>query len=292
MTDYFDARLIADALGGEIVGPNQVRAPGPGHSKKDRSLSLKIEPSAPYGLLIHSFSGDDFQTCLSYIQSALGISCNAEAFASVLEGPTHRYSSTDAALRLWNEAEDARGTLTERYLRSRGLSLMEEARSAIRFHPKCPFGPRTIRPCIVALYRDISSDEPKALLRTALDPDGSKIDRKVIGPKRGCAIKLSGLVDVSQGLTIGEGVETTIGGIAKGFGPAWAVGDAGEMARFPVLPGIKSLTILVDNDASGTGNAAAIECTHRWVSAGVPVKRVIPTELGADMADVAARAVS
>jgi putative DNA primase/helicase len=145
---------------------------------------------------------------------------------------------------------------------------------------------------MVALYRDISSDEPKALLRTALSPEGSKIGRMVIGPKSVCAIKLSGKADVSQGLTIGEGVETTIGGIAEGFGPAWAVGDAGEMARFPVLPGIKSLTILVDNDESGTGDAAAIECAQRWFSAGVPVKRVIPTELGADMADVAARAVS
>jgi putative DNA primase/helicase len=133
MTHLFDARLIADALGGEIVGPNQVRVPGPGHSKKDRSLSVKIEPNAPHGMLIHSFSGDDFQTCLSYIQSTLGISCSGEASAP--EDQTHNYTSIDAALRLWNEAEDARGTLTERYLQSRGLSLMEEARSAIRFHP-------------------------------------------------------------------------------------------------------------------------------------------------------------
>jgi hypothetical protein len=40
---------IAHALGGEVRG-NQVLAPGPGHSSKDRSLSIKLDPNAPGGI--------------------------------------------------------------------------------------------------------------------------------------------------------------------------------------------------------------------------------------------------
>lgn len=71
-----------------------------------------------------------------------------------------------------------------------------------------------------------------------------------------------------------------------GFRPAWALGDAGEVARFPVLSAIGTLTILVDRDASGTGQASALECSRRWTSAGREVFRVIPTAIGTDMADV------
>jgi hypothetical protein len=38
-----------------------------------------------------------------------------------------------------------------------------------------------------------------------------------------------------------------------GFVPAWALGDAGELARLPVLAGIESLTVAVDNDESRRG---------------------------------------
>lgn len=45
-----DARAIARALGGEVAG-QQVLAPGPGHSRLDRSLSIRIEPGAPAGFI-------------------------------------------------------------------------------------------------------------------------------------------------------------------------------------------------------------------------------------------------
>ena len=59
-------------------------------------------------------------------------------------------------------------------------------------------------------------------------------------------------------------------------------------ARFPVLPNVKFLRILVDNDESGTGQKSAEECSQRWTAAGVEVQRVVPAQLGADMADVVA----
>jgi hypothetical protein len=44
-----DPRAVARALVGEVAGHNTVLAPGPGHSARDRSLSIKLDPTAPDG---------------------------------------------------------------------------------------------------------------------------------------------------------------------------------------------------------------------------------------------------
>jgi hypothetical protein len=53
---------IAKALGGEISGSN-VKAPGPGHSSGDRSLTVTLNASAPGGFLVYSHAGDDDIKC-------------------------------------------------------------------------------------------------------------------------------------------------------------------------------------------------------------------------------------
>jgi hypothetical protein len=65
-------RDIACVLGGEVSG-DQVLAPGPGHSRKDRSLSVKLSPDAPDGFIVHSFSGDDPIACKDYVRQRLGL---------------------------------------------------------------------------------------------------------------------------------------------------------------------------------------------------------------------------
>jgi hypothetical protein len=96
--------------------------------------------------------------------------------------------------------------------------------------------------------------------------------------------------DVTYGLTIGEGLETTLAGMAEGFKPAWVVGLGGIM-KFPVLAGVDCLTILVDNDnpdrnGRRAGPEAAAECSERWTAAGREVRRIMPRALGTDMADL------
>ena len=63
---------IARTLGGEISG-DQVRCPGPGHSPVDRSLSVRLVPGAPDGILVHSFAGDDWRLCRDYVRQKLGL---------------------------------------------------------------------------------------------------------------------------------------------------------------------------------------------------------------------------
>ena len=132
--------------------------------------------------------------------------------------------------------------------------------------------------------------------RTARDPShridiGRRQDRPHgARSKDGAAVKLSPDDAVTMGLTIAEGVETALSGIQLGWRPAWSVGDAAGIAKFPVLPGVEALTILVDNDESGTGQRRAIECSDRWTKAGREVLRVIPRRSGDDLNDMVCRA--
>jgi phage/plasmid primase-like uncharacterized protein len=196
------------------------------------------------------------------------------------------------ALKLWYEAGPL-SRLALDYFRSRGIPELPlpGTHDVLRFHSRCPFGTER-HPCIIALLRNIVTNVPQAIHRTALTPDGKKLARKALGPKAGTAIKLWPDEDVTAGLVIGEGLETTLSAAAQVehrgtlLRPAWAAVDAGNMAEFPVLPGVESLTVLVDNDESGRGQEAARECARRWLKARREAILLTPHNLGADFNDL------
>jgi len=64
-------KSIAHILGGELRG-DQVLAPGPGHSREDRSLSITISDSGD-DVVVHSFAHDDPITCKDYVREKCGI---------------------------------------------------------------------------------------------------------------------------------------------------------------------------------------------------------------------------
>jgi hypothetical protein len=68
----FDLYRLAAVLGGEVSG-DQVLAPGPNHSKADRSLAVKIDGAAPDGFLVHSFANDDAIACKRYVREKCGL---------------------------------------------------------------------------------------------------------------------------------------------------------------------------------------------------------------------------
>ena len=91
---------------------------------------------------------------------------------------------------LWQEAAPITATVAARYLATRRISLQVDDRdgSVLRFHPSCPFD-ATRHPCLLALMRDVRTNEPRAIQRTALTQTGGKIGRLTLGPKTGAAIK-------------------------------------------------------------------------------------------------------
>jgi putative DNA primase/helicase len=122
----------------------------------------------------------------------------------------------EQALGIWCEARPLTATLAETYLRSRCIEVPGEALDALRFHPRCPWWVGT-RLAMVALIRDIITDEPIGIHRTALTADGRKLDRpKLLGPTAGGAIKLSGDYVVGE-VTIAEGIETALSAAQLNF---------------------------------------------------------------------------
>jgi putative DNA primase/helicase len=291
-------RHIAHALGGEVSG-RQVLAPGPGHSPHDRSLAVRPAPNASDGLLIYSHSGDDWRACRDHVLSRLGITHDRAPKVTekywLPEADEPRKGRIERAVTLWHQATEPRGTVVERYLASRGLALAPElALRVIRFHPACPWrvdGEYVRVAAMLAVMRDIHTNEITAVQRTALNETGAKMGRMTLGRKTGAAIKLSADEEVTMGLVIGEGLETVFSAMRLSFNPAWAVGDASNVRLFPILSGIGSLTIIVDNDENGVGQRAALECSNRWTGAGREVFRIVPNRCGEDINDVVKRIV-
>jgi Toprim domain len=181
---------------------------------------------------------------------------------------------TRQAMGVWNAATPFRGSLAETYLHeTRGigdwLDTFAFLDQVFRFNPDCQFGDERL-PCLVALVRDIKTDNPVAVHRTALTKDAQKIDRRSLGPVAGGAIKISPDFEVHSGLLIAEGIETVLSASKIfQFKPAWSVVDAGNLKKFPVLSGVECVTIAVDNDPAG--KEAAAECTRRLLDAGTEV---------------------
>jgi hypothetical protein len=82
---------------------------------------------------------------------------------------------TASALQLWDERQPFVGSRAETYLRvTRKLGDWLDAfdlDESLGFHPSCPFSGERL-PCILALVRDIKTDAPIAIHRTALTTDG------------------------------------------------------------------------------------------------------------------------
>jgi putative DNA primase/helicase len=292
-----DARAAAKLLGGEVSGRNSVSCPGPGnHSRRDRSLSVRFDPAAPEGFLVHSHAGDDPLECRDHVRGHLGLDPNGWRTQSRSRRPqeprarpapatttrkeikaatTAGSSTTAAALALWDASTDPRPTPVGLYLECRGLKLEDDvAGDVLRWS--------SIAECMIALFRSIETDEPRAISRTFLSPDGRKLGRKFLGPVGGCAIKLDADDAVLGGLHVSEGIETAQAARQLGLRPTWALGSAGAITSFPILSGVEALTLLAENDEASAH--AAERCAARWHAAGreVLVNRSL---VGKDLAD-------
>jgi putative DNA primase/helicase len=290
------AEFLVRALGGRRVGLAWM-ARCPGHA--DRRPSLSVRDREDGKVLVRCHAGcDQMQVIAALRLRGLWDETNILSKLPSASFCTHSAKGESALNRrraqaLWHESMPIAATIAEKYLAKRGVfhASIRTDPSILRFHPSCPYGGSRY-PCLLALMTDVRTNEPRAILRTALSEAGDKLGRMALGPKSGAAIKLTADPDVTVGLAVGEGLETVLSAMRLGFSPAWALGDAGSLRRFPVLSGIECLTIIVDNDESGTGQRAALECSSRWTSAGREVFRIIPDRCGDDMNDVVARAVA
>jgi putative DNA primase/helicase len=292
-------RSMAAALGGEVMKGKRglyVLCPGPGHSAKDRSLSVAPSATDPDGFVCFSHANDAWQDCRDHIRARIGGRPSEYRETAKRQAKRQEASSDNStkARRLWGEAVEPRGTLAERYLNEqRRLDLPDDvAGRVVRFHGACPWriDENTVerRPAMLTAFRALDGDGLVAVHRTALTDRGEKIDRRMLGPVAGAAIKIDADENVEQGLTVGEGFETCLAARGLGFRPVWALGSAGAIGEFPVLSGIDALTILGESDKKGTNEANALACARRWQTAGHEAEIVFPT-IDGDMNDLVQR---
>ncbi len=271
-------RNIARILGGDVVSGRYVLCPGPGHSRKDRSLKVTFRADGSF--TVTSFTGDDWRECKDYVRERLALpndwhrqpANDDRPVICLREREDDEPARIRSALQRWEHSGTIAGTLAEKYLASRGLSYSGDA---LRF--------RGNDRSMVALITDAITAEPCGVHVTFLDRDGRKLDRKMYGRARGAVVRLSADEDVHYGLAIAEGIETAL---AAPLRPVWACLSAGTMAAFPALKVVEALTIFADNDASGTGIKAAQACAERWHAAGREATIHIPTETGVDFAAI------
>jgi hypothetical protein len=172
--------------------------------------------------------------------------------------------------------------------KTRGIDLAAlpaNINAVLRFHARCPFGPGTRHPCLLALLRDAATDAIAGIQRIALTPDAHKIERRMLG--RTGAAKLW---PVRDQLVVGEGIETVLAAATRipyrgaALQPAWSMISSYALGRLPVIPGVERLIILVDHDEAGL--TASGTCMDRWIRAGRSVVRLKPKRAGADFNDL------
>src|SRR5262249_51161981 len=144
---------------------------------------------------------------------------------------------------------------------------------------------------MVALLRDVWTNEPVGLHRTTIDRAAGKMaPPRALGKFSGAAVKLW-RAPVDGRLTIGEGVETTLSAveIKPERPPAWAVGTAMNIGGFPVLDGIKELHVLADRDSVKSGRVGqknAWCCADKYDAFGIPAETHTPKRPYKDFNDI------
>lgn len=265
---------FAARLEGDVAGRDGVLCPGPGHSRRDRSLSVRFDSTVPDGFIVHSFAGDDPISCRDHVRRCLGLpgfeaghrsqrtSARSARFAAGSASANH-----DKARWLWQASVPLNNTGGETYLRKTrciGCPLPP----TMRFLP--PRGGHP--PAIVSAYAVPQEDEPgvldmhgvdvRAVHLTRLTADcTSRTGKITLASPGGMPIVVAPWTD-SLGLVICEGIEDALSAHEATGLPAWAAGSAPKLPKLaPAVPGwADCVTIIEDPDSAGrtgTGKLAA-----------------------------------
>jgi putative DNA primase/helicase len=286
---FVDLQSLRAALGGDIVGRNQILCPGPGHRPQDRSLSIKLTGSG--GFVCHSFAGDPWRDCRDYVREKLGLPRWREDKPPYSPRPIPRPEpqidsrrNIERARRIWDEGLGPRVAPVLDYLKSRALNMPEElCGNPLRFHPRGIW--RTAEridfiPCLIACFRNIATDEVTAVTRIRLDEPERwpRVERKMLGDVRDAAIKLDPITE--RRLCVAEGLESALAARQLGFSPVWALGSARRMMP---INGVDELIILGEHDDAN--RKAADDCFELWEARGKKVMLALPAIGNGDFND-------
>jgi hypothetical protein len=254
----------------------------PVHNDQHASLSLK---DTPRGLVVKCFAG-----CKpTEIKDAIIALRTAGAF-SLIRPPGQRAESLNidllqTAARIWHASQLIAGTLAERYLRNRRITILPDT---LRFHPALYHKEsNTCAPAMVAVVQN-AAGEKVGVHRTWLTEDGSgKASllpvRKTLGSTSGNAVHL-GRPSKVETLIVGEGVESVLSAIELNFLCGWAALSAPGLKDILLPAPVRYVLIAADHDAAGL--QAAYRLRVRLKAEGRQVDIICPPTRGTDFNDL------
>ena len=280
-----DLSALVRSHGGRVSdGGRRWVGPGPGHSRRDVSLSAHLTDEGR--LLIHSFAGDPFADCAAFLGIERGgaekLDQGARERLKRQREADARHRQADALAfceRVWRGCRPIEGTIAARYLEARAIGWTP---ADLAFHPNAPRGysSHATAPAMVALVRSVTG-APKAIQNTFLAPDGrARTGRATFGGLVGGAVRLAPPGPV---LAVAEGLETAasfneLEGVAT-----WATLGTANLEAFTPPAGVSRLIIAADGDAAGLRAARALaERARRRCDVTIS-----PAPVGADWNDVA-----
>jgi putative DNA primase/helicase len=196
---------------------------------------------------------------------------------------TNQRELAAAARRIWTEARLADGTLVDRYLRGRGLTL--ELPLTLRFHPELKHPSGMWIPAMVASVVDVDGILI-GVQRTFLDPNRAakaqvEPARMSLGPCAGGAVRLA---EAEDHLILAEGIETGLAVLQATGRPTWATLGTSGLRRVELPSKIREVTIAADSDSAGL--EAACHLARRLKREGRTVRIAKPDRDDSDMNDL------
>jgi putative DNA primase/helicase len=291
-----DASEIAKALGGAHTSGAWWRCRCPVHGSRGPTLALRVGDRG--GLAIKCFGGCSSREVYAQLRR-LGLltRVDIDEFNPPPDAASPRRVGAEAADRVrrianaldlfCNDSRSAKGSLVERYLRSRGLGLELPAtiRASLSWLRHSESG--EMRPAMVALIEHVLHGRIGVHL-TYLAADGSRKatlepDRRFLGPVGGGAVRLA---PATETLMVGEGIETCLAAMQAAAKPAWAAVSTSGLKALVLPPIVRTVIILVDNDVNCAGEAAARAAGWRWLAEGRRVRLAKPPVPGTDFNEV------
>ena len=284
-------RAIVRALGGDLYdGGRRANIPAPGHSARDRSVSLLWVNGR---VIVHSFGAADWRDVRDYLWGERLLDPRTVETAPPTPRP-RQAQRLAVARQLWLGAGPISGGLGERHLRLRTIG--RPLPDALRLHPRLP----------IAVYRDAGAVRPALVARiddpagaltavevTYLDGTGRRttalrLSRKTVGlVPPGSAVRLD---EAATEMVVAEGVVTALSASERFSLPAWALLSARNLAAWAPPPAVRE--ILIAGDRGRPGERAAAALYGRLRRLGLASRVVLPPEPFGDWNEAAADAES
>lgn len=272
-----DLREIVKRLGGDLYnGGRAALVPSPGHTRKDRGLSLRLTPDGNR-VLWFSHNHADAREVWKHL-GLEGVQAREETAAERRKREAEERAERDRrrtfCAKLWQGTAEALGSPVERYLKGRAIT--GPIPPAIRFHAAAPSryptadqpNPPTF-PAMVAIATAEDGKTAAGLHVTFLQPDGSakanlRQARRMFGELGGAVVQLGPFPEGGE-LAVAEGIETALAYRDLTGATTWAALSTAGLRRFMPPRGLSRLVIAADSDDGPNfdGMAAARVCAER-----------------------------